>query len=270
MGKILAITSLILIFLGTSMFVICNFSQENEKLEYQEIKNELINKDVWKWKIPWEEIVFVWNFSEGEEMIVAVWPNYDWAVPSLEPETGMFLPPNSTQYFEDVKRLRVNVTNLNTWSFTLIEIYYPYDPMKPGRPAIFQDYFGVSNKTGALILDEDYPKAGVISGKGVIYLGKARAKGTYLVTFSMEPQNVRDEKIVDDKTMLWPHPISPPYMVRLYKRIKETVYPYRSILTLSAGATLLIIGGIAFFKSRKPLRRHLKISKTYSMSLGWV
>jgi hypothetical protein len=263
--KILAFTSIILVFLGIFTFIVYNFSQENEKLEYQEIKNELINKDAWKWKIPWEEMIFEWNFSEGEEMIVAVWPNYDWAVPSAEPETGMYLPPNSTQYFSDVKRLRVNVTNLDVGRFTLIEIYYPYNPMKPGTPSPFSEYFGVPIDTGALNLNEDYPKADVIDGKGVVYLGKAKATGIYKLTFSIEPTDVLDETI-DGK--LWPHPISPPYMVRLYKCVKEIVYPYRSIFTLSAGTSLLIVGGIAFFKSRKSIRHHLKVNKTRFMSLG--
>jgi hypothetical protein len=264
--KTLAFVGFILVLLGISMFVVYNLPQESEKLEYKQIgENKLIDKVKWEWEIPWENMTFEWNFLEGEEIIVAVWPYYDWAVPSAEPETGMYLPPNSSQYFSDVKRLRVNVTNLDVGRSTLIEIYYPYNPMKPGTPSPFSEYFGVPIDTGALNLNEGYPKAGVIGGKGVVYLGKAKATGAYRITFSMEPADVLDETI-DGK--LWPHPISPPYMLRLYKRVKGTIYPYRSVFILPAGVSLMIVGGIVFWRSRKPSGRHISI-KNLKRFIDW-
>ncbi|MDH7476916.1 MAG: hypothetical protein QHH17_00845 [Candidatus Bathyarchaeota archaeon] len=254
MRKILAIGGIILIVLGLFLFSLYNFSQKNNNIDYKEIINELVNRETYTWEISWDEMVFEWDFSEGEEMIVAVWPNYDWGIPSLEPETGMYLPPNSTQYFSDVKRLRVNVTNIGNQKFSLIEIYYVYS--NPGFPNIFQDYFGVINDTGALSLDGDYPKAGTIDGKGAVHLGKAKTNGVYRITFSMEPEWVRDKKIADsNNTVLWPHPISPPHMIRLYKSKEDTIYPYKSLFLLPVGVSTIALGGIALLKSRQPPRK---------------
>ena len=233
-------------------------------MDYKEIKNEFEDKEKWVWKISWEEMIFEWDFSKGDEMIVAVWPYYDWGIPSLSDEpTGMLLPPNSDQWFPDVKRLRVNVTNIETGIFTLIEIYYVYTEL--GFPRIFQDYFGVINNTGALILDGTYPKPGTVDGKGVIYLGKVKENGIFRITFSMEPSDVMDQKIEDNKTLLWPHPISPPSIVRLYKGKESTItiYPYRSFILLPAGVITIALGGTFIFKSRKSSpKRHFKGRKS--------
>lgn len=270
MKKILAVFGLMLIVSGSAFLFIYNLSDNKQIISYKEIINQLVDPETYTWKISWNEIVVEWDFSRGEEMIVAVWPHYDWGIPSLEPETGMFLPPNSTQWFEDVKRLRVNITNTDNGNFTLIEIYYVYLRTKLGTPLIFQDYFGVIDNTGALSLDGAYPKAGTIDGKGVIHLGKVKTSGAYRLTFSIEPTDVMDEKIVDSKTVPWPHPISPPDRVRLYKCRQEILHPYKSPLMLLIGTAIIIVGGIVIFKSRRPRKSHPKSTKIFKSRISSI
>ncbi|MEM2703274.1 MAG: hypothetical protein QXR45_08945 [Candidatus Bathyarchaeia archaeon] len=266
MKKILVFGGIIMSIAGLFLLSLYNFSQKNNAMDYKEIINKLVDPDDLAWERSWEEMVFEWNYSKGENMVVAIWPYYDWAIPSLSDEpTGMYLPPNSTQYFYDVKRLRVNVTNIETEKSTVIEIYYPYNPLKPGIPSIFQDYFGVPHDTRALSLNEIYPKAGVIDGKGVVYLGKVENDGIYRVEFSMEPPDVMDEKIVGyNKTKPWPHPVSPPPRVRLYKCWEVIIYPYRSPLLLLIGPLVVAIGVVVIFKGCQPRKSRLnKSSKAF-------
>ncbi|MEM2779524.1 MAG: hypothetical protein QW791_01450 [Candidatus Bathyarchaeia archaeon] len=259
MRRDLATCGLILIVLGLVFFSIYNLPGGTEVTYcYKEIVNDLVDKEAYAWKISWDEMIFEWEFLIGEGMSIAVWPNYDWGVPSLAEEpTAMELPPGSGQWFQDVKRLRVNVTNIDNGNSTVIEIYYVY--VKPSFPYIFQDYFGVMTNTGALNLENIYPKAGVIDGKGVIHLGKVKINGIYKVTFSMEPLDVMDAKIIDNRTVPWPHPISPPNRVRLYKSKEVTIHPYRSPHLLFAGATIIALGGTIFLKNKiKPSKHNFR------------
>ncbi|MEM2780374.1 MAG: hypothetical protein QW791_05830 [Candidatus Bathyarchaeia archaeon] len=271
MKKVAVVCGLVLITLGLILFYLYNLTEKMQTTSYKEIINKLVDRETYTWEISWDEMVFEWDFSEKEDMIIAVWPHYDWGIPSLSDEpTGMYLPPNSSQWFEDVKRLKVNVTNLNYGTFTLIEIYYVYLPTKPGTPYVFQDYFGIINDTGALSLDGTYPKAGTIDGKGVVHLGKAKTSGTYRITFSMEPLDVMDEKIIEDnRTVPWPHEISPPDRIRLYKSGELTIHPYRSLFLLMAGTLAIALGGIILLKSRYATRRrHYRLGKRFHQALS--
>ncbi|MEM2780985.1 MAG: hypothetical protein QW791_09025, partial [Candidatus Bathyarchaeia archaeon] len=121
---------------------------------------------------------------------------------------------------------------------------------------------------GALNLNGAYPKAGTINGKGVVHLGIVKTSGVYRLTLSMEPMDVMDEKIVNSKTVPWPHPISPPDRVRLYKCGQEILHPYRSPLILSIGTAIIIVGGIFIFQSRRPRKSHPKSTKIFKSRIS--
>jgi|YelNatPaOPRAMG01_1025707.scaffolds.fasta_scaffold01364_15 hypothetical protein len=246
MKKVILVTGFILIILGTifsyagktSTQVLQNQLRVARYIEYGKVYSTTWSLDA--------------NLSEGEYVGIDFRPAADWSLPQFDEE---ILPPVNGTLYLAVKRLEVNVTNLqgDLTSFTVyLVITEPYGGAED--VTIFPDYFNINFQGGGLVVEENYPKIKTVFYNNKYYnmilLGKAPFSGNYTFNFLL------DYKIVDavfdessNKTIPWIHdPRLPPY-VWIYglRESTETNYPYSNLgyfgpFVVAAGAVLLVCG----------------------------
>jgi len=190
------------------------------------------------------------NFSEGEYVGIDFRPAADWSLPQFDEE---ILPPVNGTLYEAVKRLELNVTNLqgDLTSFTVyLVITEPYGGA--GAVTIFPNYFNITFQGGGLIIEENYPKPETIfynnTHYSMILLGKAPFSGNYNFSFLLD-YKIIDAVWEDNKTKPWIHdPRLPPYFwIYGLKESIETNYPYSNLgylgpFVAGVGAILFVCG----------------------------
>lgn len=198
------------------------------------------------------------DFSEGEYVGIDFRPAADWSLPQFDEE---ILPPVNGNLYQAVKRLEVSIKNLqgNLTSFTIyMVITTPYGGAS--AVTIFPNYFNTTFQSGALIVEENYPKPETIEYNNIHYnmilLGKTPSSGTYNVSFLLD-YKIIDAVWEDNKTKPWIHdPRLPPY-VWIYgvKESFETNYPYLNLTYLGpiivVSGTILLVYGLFITNKRK-------------------
>ena len=195
-----------------------------------------------------------WNisgvFQQGENLTLDFRVHSDWSLPFYE------LDP---EYATSVKYFSVNITNTVANNYTLIQITL-VPPVVPEPPYNFllspSGEIRVTHHGGITV--EDFPKSLPISGI-------AKDDGLYLLTCSLFPPLVQDRDLSFNP---WTHDASPPPALYLYKKTRETEYPYSFLLPLGISISICGIGTSMWGtrpqskKSRSTLKGRFKMTST--------
>jgi len=160
-------------------------------------------------------------FQKGENISIDYRHHADWSLPPYEFTTL------EEQYFDKVKVFVVDIINPIAHNYTEIEAYIIIDP--PYHIVGEHPFLKVVHHGGIKVEDHPNDIGGIIKNDG-----------NYTVTCSLYPSKVQDVIIEDNQTKPIIRDASPPTWLALYKKTKETIYPY--IFLLPVGTSLSVIG----------------------------
>lgn len=206
MRKGLVTMGVLILFIGLVSLTISNIQEKEFSKTSLRVENKWSAQD---------------SFQKGENLTLRFFPHRDWSLPQY-PELGG--PPYS-------KFLMVNITNVDTYSYTLIKVTLvpPSDSIPPEPPYAFLLLpYGIEVVHHGAIIIEDYPDE---------INGIAKSSGRYRVRCSLMPDSVIDR---DAEGNPWSHPASPPTELTLGRVTTEMKKRYTSLLPV--GATLSVIG----------------------------
>ncbi len=213
------------------------------------------------------------NLTEGEYVGFDFRPSTDWSLPPFENKADLpTIVRNLYNMGYQVKRLEINVTDPQKKSSTYFIVYLAIKPyMGAGEIRIFTDYLEVSHNSGAIIVEDDYPKATTINVKSIkwptILLGRTSTSGNFQFNFLLD-YVIMDAVKEGDKTKPWPHdPSLPPYVwIFGVREVKLIDYPYAYLtytgLAISAsGIAMVAYGAIKpMSKKRNMHKAHKRIT----------